>query len=188
MQCDLRPPSPRHFRPPRFFSGGKTRRVIGAGEKQTGEYWVHDSATGDLVGSIQAVPSCEGSEGLFADGAINENDGVVFVNGINCKVPSHSPFLPPIGAVIALIGLREGRPRRGGILSGPGALAVLDKIHSALLRLVVHEMEPELMIDIEKPAVLFSTVLFEVAALQVGLVGLEAQDQSAEAGLEILSR
>jgi polyvinyl alcohol dehydrogenase (cytochrome) len=85
-----------------IFSGGETRRVIGAGEKQTGEYWVLDAATGDLVGSIQAVPSCEGSEGLFADSAINENDGVVFVNGVNCRVPSHPPFLPPTGAVIAL--------------------------------------------------------------------------------------
>jgi len=83
-------------------SGGKTRRVIGAGEKQTGEYWVLDAATGELAGSIQAVPSCEGSEGLFADSAINENDGVVFVNGVNCKVPSHPPFIPPTGAVIAL--------------------------------------------------------------------------------------
>jgi polyvinyl alcohol dehydrogenase (cytochrome) len=83
-------------------SGGKTRRVIGAGEKETGKYWVLDAATGDLVGSIQAVPSCAGSEGLFADSAINENDGVVFVNGVNCSISSNPPFIPPTGAVIAL--------------------------------------------------------------------------------------
>ena len=81
-------------------SGGKTRRVIGAGEKETGEYWVLDAATGDLVGSIQAVPSCAGSEGLFADSAIS--DDVVFVNGVNCNIPSKPPLIPPTGAVIAL--------------------------------------------------------------------------------------
>jgi polyvinyl alcohol dehydrogenase (cytochrome) len=82
--------------------GGKARRVIGAGEKETGKYWVLDAATGDMVGSIQAVPSCAGSEGLFADSAISESDGVVFVNGVNCNIPSKPPFIPPTGAVIAL--------------------------------------------------------------------------------------
>jgi len=54
------------------------------------------------VGSIQAVPSCAGSEGLFADSAISESDGIVFVNGVNCNIPSKPPFIPPTGAVIAL--------------------------------------------------------------------------------------
>jgi polyvinyl alcohol dehydrogenase (cytochrome) len=85
-----------------IFSGGKTRRVIGAGEKQTGEYWVLDAATGDLVGSIQAVPSCEGSEGIFADSAVDEGEGMVFVNGVNCSIPSKPPFIPPTGAVVGL--------------------------------------------------------------------------------------
>jgi polyvinyl alcohol dehydrogenase (cytochrome) len=77
-------------------NGTTVEKVVGAGEKETGKYWVLDAATGDMVGSIQAVPSCAGSEGLFATGAVSE--GVVFVNGVNCKIQS----IPPTGAVIAL--------------------------------------------------------------------------------------
>jgi polyvinyl alcohol dehydrogenase (cytochrome) len=81
-------------------NGTTVEKVVGAGEKETGKYWVLDAATGDMVGSIQAVPSCPGSEGLFATGAVSE--GVVFVNGVNCNIPSKPPFLPPTGAVVAL--------------------------------------------------------------------------------------
>jgi polyvinyl alcohol dehydrogenase (cytochrome) len=83
-----------------IFQNGKARKVVGAGQKQTGKYWVLDAATGDLVSSIQAVPSCTNGLGLFADSAVS-ND-VVFVNGVNCKIPSKPPFLPQTGAVIAL--------------------------------------------------------------------------------------
>ncbi|MBV9644203.1 MAG: PQQ-binding-like beta-propeller repeat protein [Verrucomicrobia bacterium] len=75
-------------------------KVVGAGEKETGVYSVLDAADGRLVRSIQAVPSCAGSEGLFADSAIS--NGVVFVNGVNCDIPSKSPLIPPTGAVVAL--------------------------------------------------------------------------------------
>jgi polyvinyl alcohol dehydrogenase (cytochrome) len=61
---------------------------------------VLDAVDGRLVGSIQAVPSCAGSEGLFADSAIS--NGVVFVNGVNCNIPSKPPLIPPTGAVVAL--------------------------------------------------------------------------------------
>jgi len=81
-------------------NGTTVEKVVGAGQKETGKYWVLDAATGDMVGSIQAVPSCAGSEGLFATGAVSE--GVVFVNGVNCNIPSKPPFLPPTGAVVAL--------------------------------------------------------------------------------------
>jgi polyvinyl alcohol dehydrogenase (cytochrome) len=81
-------------------NGTTVEKVVGAGEKETGLYWVLDAATGNRVNMIQAVPSCLGSEGLFATGAVSK--GVVFVNGVNCNIPSKPPFLPPSGAVVAL--------------------------------------------------------------------------------------
>jgi outer membrane protein assembly factor BamB len=82
-------PMARHARK---SSGPGKRRQVSTG------CWTRLLATG--VNIIQAVPSCLGSEGLFATGAVNK--GVVFVNGVNCKIPSKPPFLPPTGAVVAL--------------------------------------------------------------------------------------
>jgi polyvinyl alcohol dehydrogenase (cytochrome) len=87
--------------------GGNGTKVVGAGEKETGEYWVLNADVpqnggGTVVGSIQAVPSCAGSEGLFADSAVDEKNDMVFVNGVNCSIPSKPPLIPPTGTVAAL--------------------------------------------------------------------------------------
>jgi polyvinyl alcohol dehydrogenase (cytochrome) len=74
------------------------KKVVGAGQKKTGIYWVLDAKTGALVNNIRAVPNCTGSEGLFADSAVS--NGVVFVNGVNCKLQTFPPTGP--GVVIAL--------------------------------------------------------------------------------------
>jgi polyvinyl alcohol dehydrogenase (cytochrome) len=87
---------------PQVYALADGTKVVGAGEKETGTYWVLDAATGNLVRSIQAVPSCAGSEGLFADSAVDEGSGMVFVNGVNCSIPSKPPFIPPTGAVVGL--------------------------------------------------------------------------------------
>src|SRR5262249_4178467 len=79
-------------------SGKKAKKVVGAGQKKTGIYWVLDASTGALVKKIRAVPNCKGSEGPFADSAVS--NGVVFVNGVNCKLQTFPPTGP--GAVIAL--------------------------------------------------------------------------------------
>ena len=83
---------------PQVYTLSSGEKVVGAGQKQTGVYWVLDANTGALVNDIQAVPSCKGSEGLFADSAVS--DGVVFVNGVNCKLQTFPPTGP--GVVIAL--------------------------------------------------------------------------------------
>jgi polyvinyl alcohol dehydrogenase (cytochrome) len=84
---------------PKIYTLPDGEKVVGAGEKENGVYWVLDAATGKLESDIQAVPSCgpQGSEGLFATSAIS--NGVVFVNGQNCMA---SPPFPPSGAVVAL--------------------------------------------------------------------------------------
>jgi polyvinyl alcohol dehydrogenase (cytochrome) len=87
---------------PQVYALPDGTKVVGAGQKETGNYWVLNAATGHLVGSIQAVPSCAGSEGLFADSAVDEGNGMVFVNGVNCSIPSKPPFIPPTGVVAAL--------------------------------------------------------------------------------------
>jgi polyvinyl alcohol dehydrogenase (cytochrome) len=87
---------------PQVYALADGTKVVGAGEKETGTYWVLDAATGNLVRSIRAVPSCAGSEGLFADSAVDEGNGMVYVNGVNCSIPSKPPFIPPTGAVAAL--------------------------------------------------------------------------------------
>jgi polyvinyl alcohol dehydrogenase (cytochrome) len=84
---------------PQIYTLADGEKVVGAGEKN-GVYWVLDAASGELVGSIQAVPDCAHSEGLFADSAIS--NGVVFVNGIDCSIPANPPLIPPTGVVIAL--------------------------------------------------------------------------------------
>jgi len=58
---------------------------------------VLDASTGALVNNILAVPNCKDSLGLFADSAIMGD--VVFVNGVNCKLPANPA---PAGVVIAL--------------------------------------------------------------------------------------
>jgi hypothetical protein len=73
------------------------KKVVGAGQKKTGIYWVLDASTGALVNRIQAVPNCKDSLGLFADSAISGD--VVFVNGVNCKLPANPA---PAGEVVAL--------------------------------------------------------------------------------------
>ena len=62
-----------------------------------------DASTGALVNKIQAVPNCKESLGLFADSAISGD--VVFVNGVNCKLPANPA---PAGEVIALKSERFG--------------------------------------------------------------------------------
>jgi glucose dehydrogenase len=84
---------------PQVYTLGR-RKVVGAGQKQTGVYWVLDANTGELVNHIQAVPSCKDSLGLFADSAISGD--AVFVNGVNCEIPANPPLTPPAGEVIAL--------------------------------------------------------------------------------------
>jgi outer membrane protein assembly factor BamB len=74
------------------------KKVVGAGQKKTGIYWVLDAKTGALVNNIRAVPNCKDSLGLFADSAVS--NGVVFVNGVNCKLQTFPPTGP--GVVIAL--------------------------------------------------------------------------------------
>ena len=90
---------------PQFYALPDGTKVVGAGQKETGTYWVVNAdpaKNGALVGSVQAVPSCTGSEGLFADSAVDEAGGTVFVNGVNCRIPSKPPFIPPTGQVVAL--------------------------------------------------------------------------------------
>jgi polyvinyl alcohol dehydrogenase (cytochrome) len=84
---------------PQNYTLADGEKVVGAGEKN-GIYWVLDATSGELVGSIKAVPHCANSEGLFADSAIS--DGVVFVNGVDCSIPANPPLIPPTGVVIAL--------------------------------------------------------------------------------------
>jgi PQQ enzyme repeat len=83
---------------PQVYRLSNGEKVVGAGQKKTGVYWVLDANTGALVNNIQAVPTCTGSEGLFADSAVS--DGVVFVNGVNCALQTFPPTGP--GVVIAL--------------------------------------------------------------------------------------
>jgi outer membrane protein assembly factor BamB len=52
------------------------------------------------VNKIRAVPNCKDSLGLFADSAISGD--VVFVNGVNCKLPANPPAIAPAGEVVAL--------------------------------------------------------------------------------------
>jgi outer membrane protein assembly factor BamB len=81
---------------PQVYTLG-TQKVVGAGQKKTGIYWVLDASTGALVNKIRAVPNCKDSLGLFADSAIRGD--VVFVNGVNCKLPANPA---PAGEVVAL--------------------------------------------------------------------------------------
>jgi polyvinyl alcohol dehydrogenase (cytochrome) len=83
---------------PQVYTLLNGEKVVGAGQKKTGVYWVLNANTGALVNNIQAVPSCTGSEGLFADSAVS--NGVVFVNGVNCALQTFPPTGP--GVVIAL--------------------------------------------------------------------------------------
>jgi polyvinyl alcohol dehydrogenase (cytochrome) len=85
---------------PQVYRLSSGEKVVGAGQKKTGVYWVLDANTGALVNDIQAVPSCKDSLGLFADSAISGD--VVVVNGVNCKIPANPPLMPPAGEVIAL--------------------------------------------------------------------------------------
>jgi polyvinyl alcohol dehydrogenase (cytochrome) len=96
------------------------KKVVGAGQKKTGIYWVLDASTGALVNKIQAVPNCKDSLGLFADSAIMGD--VVFANGVNCKL---QPATPPAGEVVALKNDASGKlwefpsaPRIDSVLSG----------------------------------------------------------------------
>jgi polyvinyl alcohol dehydrogenase (cytochrome) len=97
------------------------KKVVGAGQKKTGIYWVLDASTGALVNNIRAVPNCKDSLGLFADSAIMGD--VVFVNGVNCKLPANPA---PAGVVIALNKDASGKvwefpsttPQIGSALSG----------------------------------------------------------------------
>jgi outer membrane protein assembly factor BamB len=82
---------------PQVYTLSSGRKVVGAGQKKTGIYWVLDASTGALVNKIQAVPNCKESLGLFADSAISGD--AVFVNGVNCKLPANPA---PAGEVIAL--------------------------------------------------------------------------------------
>jgi polyvinyl alcohol dehydrogenase (cytochrome) len=104
-----------------------SKKVVGAGQKKTGVYWVLDANTGALVNNIQAVPSCKDSLGLFADSAISGN--FVFVNGVNCELPANPPSLPPAGVVIALNKDASGKvwefpPAPGRIASALSGVAV----------------------------------------------------------------
>jgi outer membrane protein assembly factor BamB len=82
---------------PQVYTLSSGQKVVGAGQKKTGIYWVLDASTGALVNKIRAVPNCKDSLGLFADSAIMGD--VVFVNGVNCKLPANPA---PAGVVIAL--------------------------------------------------------------------------------------
>ena len=85
---------------PQVYTLSNGKKVVGAGQKKTGIYWVLDASTGALVNNIRAVPNCKDSLGLFADSAIMGD--LVFVNGVNCKLPANPPSIPPAGVVIAL--------------------------------------------------------------------------------------
>jgi glucose dehydrogenase len=105
---------------PQVYTLSSGQKVVGAGQKKTGIYWVLDASTGALVNNIRAVPNCKDSLGLFADSAIM--DHVVFVNGVNCKL---QPPIPPAGEVVALNEDASGKlwefpsaPRIDSVLSG----------------------------------------------------------------------
>ena len=103
------------------------KKVVGAGQKKTGIYWVLDASTGALVNKIQAVPNCKESLGLFADSAIS--DDVIFVNGVNCKLPANPA---PAGEVIALKSDASGKlwefPPQGRIDSVLSGVAVANGV------------------------------------------------------------
>jgi outer membrane protein assembly factor BamB len=109
---------------PQVYTLLSGKKVVGAGQKKTGIYWVLDASTGALVNNIRAVPNCKDSLGLFADSAIMGD--VVFVNGVNCKLPTNPPSIPPAGVVIALNKDASGKvwefpsttPQIGSALSG----------------------------------------------------------------------
>ena len=83
-----------------------------------------DASTGALVNNILAVPNCKDSLGLFADSAIMGD--VVFVNGVNCKLPPNPANPAPAGVVIALNNDASGKvwefpsttPQISSVLSG----------------------------------------------------------------------
>lgn len=106
---------------PQIYRIRDGRKVIGAGEKVTGTYYVVDPKDGSLINEFQAVPSCPHSEGLFADSAVAY--GLAFVNGVNCEIPANPPLVPPSGVVAALEGNGSGekwafKSDKGPVLSG----------------------------------------------------------------------
>ena len=84
---------------PQIYSLPSGQKVVGAGQK-SGVYWVMDAATGSRVAQNQAVPFCDGTEGLFADSAVAQN--VVVVNGQDCDVYWKDPLVPRTGRVVGL--------------------------------------------------------------------------------------
>jgi polyvinyl alcohol dehydrogenase (cytochrome) len=75
------------------------RDVIGIGQK-SGRFLVLDAATGALIQSLQVVPYCKGTNGLFATAAVAGSK--IFAPGQNCSYPSGTTLPPPTGQLTAI--------------------------------------------------------------------------------------
>jgi polyvinyl alcohol dehydrogenase (cytochrome) len=129
---------------PQIYTLPTGENVVGAGEKETGFHWVLDAASGDLVGSIQAVPSCPNSEGLFADSAISGD--AVFSNGVNCEIQANPPLIPPTGEVIALNSDASGKRWQftspaASVLSGLAVANGVVYFHTSALSSILYALD-----------------------------------------------
>jgi outer membrane protein assembly factor BamB len=83
---------------PHVYSSGE-RDVIGIGQKN-GRFLVLDAATGALLRSLQVVPYCKDTDGLFATAAVAGSE--IFAPGQNCRYFSSNPLPPPTGQLTAI--------------------------------------------------------------------------------------